>query len=435
MNQPKETSLAKLLNTAWARFIRENMDWLLASLAMAFGIWIIAVLQTDPIEERVFPVAIPIDILIDEDVSVRFPPNDVTADITIRAPSSVWDNLRQSDIAVMADFRGMGEGEQEVDVQIELGDDIRGEVIQVEPNTVSLTLAQLLTQRIPIQTPIVTQAPPSGFTYDPPVCSLTEVTATGPEDRLERLQASISLDLRERRSPATLTVDLIPVDVNGRRVQNVDLEPSQVTCDVTIRQIEGVTELSVVPIVTGFPPSGYIYEGYEFEPTTVTVTGNRVEIQNLNGVVETEDITLAGATSDFERTVSLILPNGVTLFPDSQTVDVTISIGTVPSSRQYASVPIQVEGVNGNLEVDLLPGEVTVFVLGPQPLLRELTSADFRVTVDVSTLEPGEHQLTPEATIIVEALNEDITPDTTITVQPEEVNVTIREVTESDVGN
>lgn len=407
----------------WLNFLLDNFRWMIASLLMAFGLWVIAVLRSDPIQQGEFPRRIPIQYLQDETMVITSTLPTEGALVTLRAPRSVWATLREDQIKITADLRGRAAGTQFVELEGRLAEPLRGKIISISPDELEITLEELASRRIPIRT-IVTQEPPSGYSYPPPVCSLAEVTARGPAEKLQNAQALGRLNLSEERSPITVTVSLLAVNEDLRAINGVTLDPSQVECRVEIAQREGVSELSVIPKVTGFPPDGYIYEGFEFEPQTVTVTGQQSTIRALNGVVETEPISLTGATSNFERTVSVVLPAGVRLLPESQAITVRVTIGTIPASRQFESVPVQVENLGTGLSVKLLPDTVTVFVVGPQPTVETIKREDLRIVVNLSGLGVGTYQKMVAASLNVADLN----TNTQVTVQPNDISVTISEL-------
>ncbi len=418
----------RLPDTPSARFLRENFQWMIASLLMAFGVWIMAVLQNNPIQQRDYPRSVNINFVLADDMKMS-DPSVQTVTVTIRAPRSVWDVLRTDQIRVTADFTDLEEGPQTVDLEAELEDRVRGQIVDIRPAEVTVTLSRVASLRVPIRT-VVTQEPPSGYTYPLPTCNLTEVTASGPADRIGDITAMARLNLSEVRAPVSLTVNLFAANQAGRFVSEVTLDPAQVTCQVNVAQIEGISELSVVPDVSGFPPPGYIYEGYEFTPGIVTVSGDQRAIRALNGVVNTETIDITDATSNFERTVLVELPEGVRLVPETQSITVTVKIGTVRGSRQYSDIPIQVEGLAPGLDADLLPNAATVLLVGPQPILEQINNQDLTVEVNLSQIsEPGTYQVTAVASVSSTTISdEDIVAETTLTVQPQEVNVTVESI-------
>ncbi|MBZ0306710.1 MAG: hypothetical protein K8I82_11640, partial [Anaerolineae bacterium] len=122
-----------------------------------------------------------------------------------------------------------------------------------------------------------------------------------------------------------------------------------------------------------------------------------------------------------------VLPDGVRLIPDTQSITVTVKIGTVRGSRQYSNIPIQVEGLSPGLDAELLPDVATVLLVGPQPILEKINNQDLTVVVNLSQLtEPGTYQITATASVSPTTINdEEVAAETTLTVQPQEINVTI----------
>jgi YbbR domain-containing protein len=338
---------------------------------------------------------------------------------------SEWDSLRSNDIEVVADLRGKTSGTYEVRLEGRLDEGIRGEVIEITPDEVEVSIEQLVSRRIPVRV-VVVQPPPSGYAYPPPTCSLSEVTARGPATSLENASVVARLDLSEERNPVTLVVNLQPTSENGRVLNDVILETPEVECQVQIAQREGISELSVVPVVEGFPPAGYIYQGFDFTPKTVTVSGQPDAIRQLNGVVNTAPIDLTNATSDFERGVAVVLPTDIRLLPETQIIRVTVYIGTIQGSRQYEGIPVRVENLHPTLEVELLPDQVTVFVVGPQPLLESLAVEDLQVLLDLSEVQqPGSYQIPAQALVTLPGSQDELQ----LTVQPPDISVTAVELT------
>lgn len=418
---PPKSAATPAQRGPWWHFWAENSRWLIASIVLAFGLWMVAVLQTDPITEERFSQAIPVQVLTDGNMLVTNN-NTTSVQVTIRAPRSVLANLRADQIDVLADVRGAESGNHRVNLEARLADGLRGQVVDISPRRIDLSLEQIATRSLEVR-PFVTQDPPSGFTYSQIRCTPGSVNASGPLSQIEGALAIARVNLSNYRSPTTLNVTLQITTQAGRPITGLNLETSLADCEIDINPIAGVSELSVVPGVEGFPPSGYIYEGYDFRPRTVVVTGDPRAIRELNGIIPTETIQLSGVRQSFEQVVPLILPEGVELLPQSQTITVEIKIGTVQGNRQYSDVPLQATGLGPNLQVEFLPTSVTVFVVGPQPILAELSAEELRVVVDMSGQGAGTYQRTATA----QALIETNTP-LQLSVQPTEINVTVRDL-------
>jgi YbbR domain-containing protein len=228
------------------------------------------------------------------------------------------------------------------------------------------------------------------------------------------------MDLSDERNPLTRTYDLIPVQDNGRTVTNIVLIPSSVTCTADIQQRDDVLQIRVLPNVVNDPPPGYIFESYVADPETVGVTGDGRAISELGGVARTMAIDLSDKTETFTVQVPLDLPDGVSVVPDSQMISVTVTISAVRSSRQFQEVPVEITGLDPTqFRATVLPNAVTVLVAGPEARLPD--RGELRVTVDLSGLSPGNHQVAPSAEII----DGSSTAEMSVTVRPEQLTVTI----------
>src|SRR5215813_12618930 len=85
------------------RFVLDNLGWMAGSLILATLVWYVATSGQDPVEQRRLQGGVPIQILTDDDaLVVGTAPS--TAEVTIRAPHSVWDVLAPQDVSVVADL-------------------------------------------------------------------------------------------------------------------------------------------------------------------------------------------------------------------------------------------------------------------------------------------------------------------------------------------
>jgi len=128
--------------------------------------------------------------------------------------------------------------------------------------------------------------------------------------------------------------------------------------------------------------------------------------------VETQPIDLQDANEDITTRLGLVLPENVTLV-GAQTVQVAVGISPIQTSLTLLDQPINVIGLTEGLAVQISPQTVDVIVSGPLPVLDALTPQDVSVTVDVTGLEQGSHQLTPVVDVLVDnVLVESILPGT-----------------------
>lgn len=121
------------------QWLRANLGTLLLAFVMALTVWVAAVNQDDPIVESIYPL--PIEIvyagLTEGTLIVGNTPID--ANVTIRAPQSVWNELSPQDIYLEADLSGLEAGIYRITLKHHVNRE-PSQVTGVEPEVLILTL-------------------------------------------------------------------------------------------------------------------------------------------------------------------------------------------------------------------------------------------------------------------------------------------------------
>jgi len=127
----------------------DNLGTFLVALALAILVWIIALNEVNPIQEKTFSQPVPISL-------INTPPNMILtgsvvnrATLTIRAPQQVWLTLSAQQIQVIADLGGLGPGTHSVDLQATVNAD-SAEVTNSDPLSITVTLEQNESRVCPI---------------------------------------------------------------------------------------------------------------------------------------------------------------------------------------------------------------------------------------------------------------------------------------------
>lgn len=406
------------------QFVVSNLGWIAVSLVLALMIWIAAQMQNNPVQQdEIKNISVAVQ-LPDGYVLARQPDPAVVAAV-VRAEKSEWDLLLPSDVLITADLTGVsGPGEYRVVLDAEIASPLHGRVVALRPSSLVFAVDEKAEERMAIQV-VVSREPPLGYTYPQDLtCEETEVLVQGSAEKVKDItRVEARLNLSDDRNPTTKTVNLTAIRQNGQSARSTDVElvPSSVECYVDIQIREGVTPVEVLPDRGGTnPPRGYLFEGYtNIDPATVGVTGDKAAILAMNQVIKTAPIDLSTHTGTFTTEVPLALPEGVSLVTENQLVSVTVLISPVRGNREFQDVPVEVTGLDQTrYRVTGLASTVTVNVAGPQLLLPDRENV--HVVVDLSNLPPGNHQVTPQAAIIGEDVQ-----DMTISITPEQLSVTI----------
>jgi len=391
-----------------------NFRTFLLALILGISVWISAVTSADPDEVRIFPNPIKLEVIGSDPSLIITSDIPEEVEVTLRAPSSVWEQLTALDNSVQAtlDLSGLEAGEHIVNVQIRVL--LRPyQIVLANPETVTVNLEPFATRTLPID--ISTSGIPAiGYQVGDVVIDPTKVVVSGPESLVNQAtQARVFVNLDGVRENIEQSNTIQITDEENKIIKGLTITPETVQLTVPVSQQGGFRDVAVKVVVQGQQAAGYRVENISVFPPVVTVFASDPELVNaLPGVVETQSLDLQDAEEDITTRLALNLPENVTLV-GAQTVQVTVGISPIQTSLTLSNKEITVIGLSEGLAAQVLPQTVDVIISGPLPVLDALSPQDVIVTVDVTGLEIGTHQLEPIVDVLVDnVLVESILPGT-----------------------
>ncbi|MCJ7622896.1 MAG: CdaR family protein [Anaerolineaceae bacterium] len=387
------------------REVIKNLPNAILALALAIAVWISAVSDADPTEERTYPRSVSIE-LIGKDpglVLISNVPSQVS--VTLSAPNSIWERLlrEQSAVRAIADLSGLGPGTHDVPIQIQVGiSPVR--VVSYGPESVSMTLDSIITRTYSIHL-IENGEPATGFQAEQPVLSSTTVTVSGPASLVEQVQEiSAVLDIEGVFETVNRALFLEALDINGSVIDDLTITPSTVNVSQKITQRGGYRNVVVKVITSGQIASGYRVTNISVFPPAVTVfSTDPVLVDELPGYVETESLDLSGLNDDLEVYLNLDLPPGISLVGE-QTVEVQVGIASIEGSITLEDMEVEILGLAEGFASDVSPKTVDVILSGPLHVLEAMTTNDIRIYVELHDESEGIYQRIPQIELLLEDL-------------------------------
>jgi YbbR domain-containing protein len=258
---------------------------------------------------------------------------------------------------------------------------------------------------------------PTGLEVGTPQLSVQEVTATGPDSllhRVDRALATVRID--KSGIDCCGQVDLVPVDIDGRPVESVDLTPSTARVSIDVTTVETSRTVPIRPLLTGAPASGFEVGTVTADPSVVTLRGAPAVLAAIAEVL-TVPISLSGSNATLHATGSLVIPPGARLAdPADAQPTITVQIRETIATRTLLLGLVCVGAPTGSACLPQI-GQVAVTVRGTVSALDALDPANLTPTLDVTGLAPGDHLIQPTLTLPAGV--------TRITISPISVTVTI----------
>lgn len=374
-----------------------NVATLLLSFILAAGIWVVAVREADPVDQRRLD-DIPVQVIArPPDSSVSGIPD--TAEVQVEGPTSIVSTLTIADFTAEVDLSGVSPGVTEVPVNIRHGEELV-EIVWQSEERIAVEVEPIVSRDVPVRVEVRGNAA-RGYELGELFLEPSEIVVTGVASRVESLaEARITAFLDSPEQDVTLTRRPVFYDRQGNitSVNNLDLSADEVEVTIPVNQLAGFAAKPIIVDWEGDPAQGYRLLDVNVEPDSALVTGPPGLLESLSRI-RTEPIDITGLRESVTQTVTLALPAGIEL-DEVQPVLVEIVIEPILTSHVIRKTP-EIRALAEGLTVTVGVDEVRVFLFGPLDKLDSLVEGDVRVTLDLFGLDVGTHGVELDADVFV----------------------------------
>lgn len=189
----------------------------------------------------------------------------------------------------------------------------------VNPKTVTINIGKKASKTFKVKSTIAPEQIADGYQIADVTTGITEVTVTSNESTLEQIdhvEAVLSSD-KVLSSDFSGTVNLQAVSSDGTILASI-VDPAKTQLKVSVKKLTKQVPINLS--VTGVLSDKLSNINYKLSQETVTVSGTQEELDAIDSVKGTVDIT--GVSKDMSKTVSLSASN-VTIIPQTITVKLT----------------------------------------------------------------------------------------------------------------
>jgi hypothetical protein len=157
-------------------------------------------------------------------------------------------------------------------------------------------------------------------------------------------------------------------------------------------EVSGRKVVPVVPDVEGDPAPGYVLGRVTADPATVEVVGPVSRLRELTAAT-TETVSVDGQTKTMEDRVTLGVPDSLLRLQTHSEALVKVEVVPAPVERTIPGVAVTAVQAGERARVSIMPARVAVTVRGTRTSLGQLTDADLKAQVDLTSLGPGRYTL------------------------------------------
>lgn len=358
------------------------------ALLIAIGLWAYVMVEVNPEKDSPYK-DVPITFLNTETLTdnglILLSSSDVEVDVNVKGRVSDLKGVKKEDIKIYADLEGYKAGEHTIRLQI-------GRISNVEIETkqkISVVIDQLVTETKPIA---VSMSGTVSDEIEPYIVQVseTEVAVTGAKtlvDSISKIDAPLDISKVGVQLKA-FTVNLYPVNKEGHRVENVQLNTASVSVSAvnlakkTVRlnvPVEGIESTDVERTVT--------------LPKTITIKGLSADL-NAVDLIAAEPLDVSGIYEDTVLKVTPILPDGVEAAANSQNLEAEVTVRGMGSRNfEYGREAVIAEGAAENMKVTIEDVDILLHVTGRDSIVEALTGDEFGFVVNVRNMKPGVHRV------------------------------------------
>lgn len=380
------------------RFFTHNILSKLLAVGFAMIIWIYVIAGTNPVTDRVFydvPVKIEGESMLDTRGLVLT--HDAysyvdTVQVSVRANHRSLLTMTNQSIIARLDFgQIIRTGDQKVQITASLPG-ILGEVLEIKPDTVDVTVNTRATKSVPMNIKLEGKLK-NGLWNSPPQAAIQEIVVTGPDSQIDDVAyAQVTIDLSGINADVQSSLAFYFYDEDDNLLDYSKLSTVYGGSVMVNMKVYPSKEVPVEIEWLGQLPEGLELDSFSILPDKVRVVAAREDIDALSSIKAS--VQLSKIAEDHVELVPISALSGwIRVIPEE--VEVRVIVREQHVNHTF-TVPVKIEGSVGSYLYIAEPQEVEVVINGEPSKVRELSDDSFTAVVDVSDLEPGQHEVMPK---------------------------------------
>ena len=391
--------------------LTKNLGYKIGALCIAILLWIYVVNAENPLTNRTI-TGIPISFINTEVFTENQMTYEIsgsqTASVTVSIPRTDRTRVDRDDFKAVIDCNLINDLNGAAQVAITYTGDYANSNFswQALTNTVQIVTEQITSLSWPVDLKLTGEdLLASGCIVFSQNVSPATVTVTAPKSKLENIaSASVEVDVSAADSPVSGDFPIAFFDRWGEEIpiseedEEITLSASTATATVTIYPTDqALVDCSQV-MGADKVADGFRFNGITSSMETVKLAGDPMLVNGINSIViPAEELDVTGASESFSKEIDLsaYLPQGVRIVGGS-TVKIDFSILKVDTKEiSYVTGRINWIGQNTEYRYRILDvGMVMPVTLsGLEGELENVVTGDFNLTLDVSGLKPGTHEV------------------------------------------
>lgn len=373
-------------------------NWLLkiASLTVAFALWLLVINVDDPVDDKTLQnvqvTFLNAEILEEKGMVYEVLENtDIVRSVSLDAPRSVRDTITSADIVAEADFNDLTVTNT---VVIKFScPKYSNQVQNISGNieNVKLNIENESRKWIDIKYNVIGEVA-NGYLLNTVSLEQNRLEVRGPESIIESIQtAYVDVNVAGITNDISTNVEINLSNANGEIISSASVEKNMQNVSVTV-DIHSTKEIPIEYLYSGVPADGYLVTGVvEGSPSTVVIAGSNSALNGVSKITIPEEvINISGVTENYVTNINLYdyLPSDL-IFADSKfngRVSVTVYIEEI-MEKQIELLLENVKIINipsgYTFEIEEQTARPKVYIQGLEANITPLSETNLLGTIDV----------------------------------------------------
>ncbi|RSD21173.1 CdaR family protein [Mesobacillus subterraneus] len=318
-----------------------------------------------------------------------------TVSVTLQGPKNLVQQAKTlRNFEVFVDLTDAEIGKQRVPITIK---DISERLtVTIEPGYANVSVQEKVTKEFRVDAEFSGNIVEDGYIAEKPTVKPNRVQITGAKDMIDKITYVKATVNSSGKLTDTITreASVLALDKDMNKL-DVIIDPQ--TVDVTIPVKSSSKKVPIDIVRKGNPPGGVTINDIKLETNEAEILAPPDVLEKTENV--RVEVDLSKIDEDTELTLPVIIGNGV-LKVSPELVKVSVDV-TKESEKTISNIPIEIEGVEDDYEVGFLNpsnGQTNITVAGPNDLVSPLAAGDFKILIDVSGLDEGNHEVDMKVT-------------------------------------
>ncbi|MBT2639383.1 CdaR family protein [Bacillus sp. ISL-39] len=318
-----------------------------------------------------------------------------TVSVTLQGPKNLVQQAKTlRNFEVFVDLTDAEIGNQRVPITIK---DVSDRLtVTIEPGYANVSIQEKVTKEFSVEAEFNANIVEEGYIAEKPSVKPNKVQITGAKDVIDRITYVKATVNSSGKVSDTITreASILALDKDMNKL-DVVVEPGVVEVTIPIKSSSKKVPIDIVR--KGTPPSGVTIDSITLETKEAEIIADPSVLEKFDRV--RVEVDVSKIEEDTDITLPVIIGEGIVRV-SPETVKVAVKV-TKASEINISNVPIEIDGMDTGYEVNFLDpadGQTNLIVSGPSDIVSALSPDDFKVLIDVSELEEGNHEVEMKVT-------------------------------------